>query len=45
MLGVVFFIPSIITDRNDNFQQKLLYPIQDIDWLLEFKCKKIIHLR
>ena len=33
MLGVVFFILSIFTDRNNNFQQKFLFSIEDMDFL------------
>ena len=33
MLGVFFFIQSIFVDRIDNFQQKFLYTIEDIDFL------------
>ena len=33
MLGVVFFIQSIFTDRNIFFSTKFLYPIEDIDFL------------
>ena len=33
MLDVIFFIQSIFTDRNNNFQQSFLYPIEYIDFL------------
>ena len=33
MLGVVFFIQSIFTDPNNNFHQKFLFSIEDIDFL------------
>ena len=33
MLGVAFFIQSTITDQNNNFQQKCLLPIEDIEYI------------
>ena len=33
MLEYVFYIQSIFTDRNNNFQQNVLNPIEDSDFL------------
>ena len=33
MLGVAFFIQSTITDQNNNFQQKCILPIEDIEYI------------
>ena len=44
MLGVVFFIQSIFTDPNNNFHQKFLFSIEDIDFLSS-NAKKIFHLQ
>ena len=32
MLGVVFFIQSSFTDRNNDFNKKILYVIKDINF-------------
>ena len=39
-----FFIQPILADRNNNFQEKFLYPIEDSDFLSSI-FKKIFQLR